>query len=183
MISLRTFWKAVRGDIVKSILKYPGGWRISEWIIEHFPKHNIYVEPYFGSGGVIIMQKESIYKKICANPYCQKQFETSNPRTKYCSNTCRNKMNRLSASRNNKLRKQWKTCKSCGRLIYVTCKENYCNEECKKAYEELVRLRRKCKKCKYFLIQDDMCGYYIKTGKLRYPNTYPCNVYEPKREG
>lgn len=36
---------------MKAILKYPGGkWRIANWIIGFFPKHKVYLEPFFGSG-------------------------------------------------------------------------------------------------------------------------------------
>lgn len=38
---------------VKPILKYPGAkWSRSKWIISHFPKHSIYLEPYCGSAAV-----------------------------------------------------------------------------------------------------------------------------------
>lgn len=38
---------------MKSILKYPGAKnRIAPWICEYIPEHKVYVEPYFGSGGV-----------------------------------------------------------------------------------------------------------------------------------
>lgn len=38
---------------MNAILKYPGGkWRIADWIINHFPPHEVYLEPYFGSGAV-----------------------------------------------------------------------------------------------------------------------------------
>lgn len=34
-----------------ALLKYPGSkWKISDWIICHFPKHKVYLEPFFGSG-------------------------------------------------------------------------------------------------------------------------------------
>lgn len=46
---------------MKAILKYPGAkWRLSEWIIEHFPEHKVYCEPFFGSGGVFF-NKEPAY--------------------------------------------------------------------------------------------------------------------------
>ena len=39
---------------MKSILKYPGSkWRIAEWIINQFPEHHSYLEPFFGSGAVL----------------------------------------------------------------------------------------------------------------------------------
>ena len=44
---------------VRTPLKYPGGkQRIAEWIINQFPEHHSYVEPYFGSGAVLF-NKES----------------------------------------------------------------------------------------------------------------------------
>lgn len=44
-----------------SILKYPGGkWRIADWIISHLPPHKVYLEPFFGSGGVFF-NKEPAY--------------------------------------------------------------------------------------------------------------------------
>lgn len=47
--------------MVKAILKFPGGkWRISDWIIAHFPEHKVYLEPYFGSGAVFF-RKEPAY--------------------------------------------------------------------------------------------------------------------------
>ncbi len=48
-------------QVHSAILKYPGGkWRISEWIISHFPEHKVYLEPYFGSGAVFF-KKEPCY--------------------------------------------------------------------------------------------------------------------------
>ena len=38
---------------IQSILRWPGAkWRIADWIISQFPTHDIYVEPFFGSGAV-----------------------------------------------------------------------------------------------------------------------------------
>lgn len=38
---------------MKTLLKYPGSkWNIATWIIDYFPSHKVYVEPFFGSGAV-----------------------------------------------------------------------------------------------------------------------------------
>ncbi len=38
---------------MKRILNYPGSkWSMAQWIIDHMPKHEVYLEPYFGSGAV-----------------------------------------------------------------------------------------------------------------------------------
>lgn len=48
-----------------SILKYPGGkWRISDWIISHLPPHKVYLEPFFGSGGVFFNKEPSYLETI-----------------------------------------------------------------------------------------------------------------------
>lgn len=40
---------------MKAVLKYPGAKnRIANWIISQMPKHNVYVEPYAGSLGVLL---------------------------------------------------------------------------------------------------------------------------------
>lgn len=50
---------------MKQILKYPGGkWRIAEWIISYFPKHKVYLEPFFGSGAVFFNKEPSYIETI-----------------------------------------------------------------------------------------------------------------------
>lgn len=45
---------------MKAILKYPGSkWNKSEWIINFFPPHHSYLEPYFGSGAVLFNKERS----------------------------------------------------------------------------------------------------------------------------
>lgn len=39
--------------MMKPILKYPGAkWSAASWILENLPEHEIYLEPFFGSGAV-----------------------------------------------------------------------------------------------------------------------------------
>lgn len=43
-----------------AILKYPGAkWRVAQWIINFFPEHHSYIEPYFGSGAVLFNKPRS----------------------------------------------------------------------------------------------------------------------------
>lgn len=46
---------------MKPILKYPGSkWRIAQEIVNLFPQHRSYVEPFFGSGGYQALSKRPI---------------------------------------------------------------------------------------------------------------------------
>lgn len=48
----------------RPLVRYHGGkWRLAPWIIGHFPKHRIYVEPY-GGGGSVLLRKPRSYGEI-----------------------------------------------------------------------------------------------------------------------
>lgn len=46
--------------MIDSILRYPGAkWRVAEWLVSHFPKHQCYLEPFFGSGAAFFTKRPS----------------------------------------------------------------------------------------------------------------------------
>ena len=46
-------------------LRYRGGkWRDATWIIQQFPKHECYVEPFFGGGSVLFQKDQSDFEVI-----------------------------------------------------------------------------------------------------------------------
>lgn len=45
---------------MKAVIKYPGSkWSIARWIINFFPEHHSYLEPFFGSGAVLFNKPRS----------------------------------------------------------------------------------------------------------------------------
>lgn len=45
---------------IKAIMKYPGSkWGLARWIINFFPEHHSYLEPFFGSGAVLFNKPRS----------------------------------------------------------------------------------------------------------------------------
>lgn len=45
--------------------KYPGAkWQLADWITSFFPQHNVYLEPFFGSGAVFFRKMPVRYETI-----------------------------------------------------------------------------------------------------------------------
>lgn len=45
---------------MKAVMKYPGSkWSIAKWIIDFFPEHHSYLEPFLGSGAVLFNKPRS----------------------------------------------------------------------------------------------------------------------------
>ncbi len=50
---------------MNSVIKYPGAkWAIAKWIINHFPEHHSYLEPFFGSGAVLFTKERSAIETV-----------------------------------------------------------------------------------------------------------------------
>lgn len=51
--------KEVKKPLRQTFRYYGGKWVLADWIISHFPSHDLYLEPFFGSGGVFFAKPAS----------------------------------------------------------------------------------------------------------------------------
>ncbi len=66
--------RGVRDDIgcqeradkmIQPVLKYPGAkWSIAKWILGFIPEHDVYLEPFFGSGAVFFNKRPARIETI-----------------------------------------------------------------------------------------------------------------------
>lgn len=50
---------------MRAVMKYPGSkWSLANWIINFFPEHHSYLEPFFGSGAVLFNKPRSNMETI-----------------------------------------------------------------------------------------------------------------------
>lgn len=50
---------------MNAVFKYPGAkWTLAPWIIERFPPHHSYLEPFFGSGAVLFTKERSAIETV-----------------------------------------------------------------------------------------------------------------------
>lgn len=55
-----------RGGGMKTILKYPGAKnRLAPWIVSNMPSHEVYLEPFFGSGAVFFNKQPCFWYLKC----------------------------------------------------------------------------------------------------------------------
>lgn len=53
------------GEIMKRILNYVGSkWNLSKWILNQMPEHEVYLEPYFGSGAILFNKSRTSIETV-----------------------------------------------------------------------------------------------------------------------
>lgn len=51
--------------MIKPVLKYPGAKnRLAQWIVSFIPEHDVYLEPFFGSGAVLFNKNRSYIETV-----------------------------------------------------------------------------------------------------------------------